>query len=128
MGWYVLRIYVHNYIHIGHRVSKSILQQCNSTSCSHATHTLSLSLSLSLSQVSATFAASLVISPSLGTWIDQLSHGHAQVILLATMITTFNLFFIIFMVPESLPERSRKASWGSPITWEQADPFAVECV
>ena len=29
------------------------------------------------------------------------------------------------MVPESLPERARKASWGSPITWEQADPFMV---
>ena len=46
-------------------------------------------------------------------------------ILLATMIATFNLFFIIFMVPESLPEKARRASWGSPITWEQADPFMV---
>ena len=31
--------------------------------------------------------------------------------------------FIIFMVPESLPER--KVTWGVPISWEQADPFAV---
>ena len=75
--------------------------------------------------MSATFAASLVLSPSLGTWIEEHNNGQAQVILLATMITTFNLVFIIFMVPESLPEKSRKASWGAPITWEQADPFAV---
>ncbi|CAI8005978.1 Hippocampus abundant transcript 1 protein [Geodia barretti] len=73
--------------------------------------------------VSATFAASLVISPALGTWIEDHTHGQAQVILLATMITIFNLVFIVFMVPESLPEKSRKASWGAPITWEQADPF-----
>ncbi|CAI8045626.1 Hippocampus abundant transcript 1 protein [Geodia barretti] len=75
--------------------------------------------------VSATFAASLVISPALGTWIEDHTHGQAQVILLATMITIFNLVFIVFMVPESLPEKSRKASWGAPITWEQADPFAA---
>ena len=76
-------------------------------------------------QVSATFAASLVISPALGTWIEDHNNGQAQVILLATMIAIFNLVFIVFMVPESLPERSRKASWGSPITWEMADPFSV---
>ena len=91
-------------------------------------HSLSLSLTHSHNQVSATFAASLVVSPSLGTWIDSHQHGQSQVILLATMIATFNLFFIIFMVPESLPERSRRASWGSPITWEQADPFSVSSV
>lgn len=75
--------------------------------------------------MSATFAASLVISPALGTYIIDLSsqHGQLQVVMLATMITIFNLMFIIFMVPESLQER--KASWGVPISWEQADPFAV---
>ncbi len=87
---------------------------------------LSPPLPLSLLQVSATFAASLVVSPALGTWIDaSYDHGEAQVVIIATMITVFNLMFIIFMVPESLPEVSRKTSWGTPITWEQADPFAV---
>ena len=74
-------------------------------------------------QVSATFAASLVISPALGTYIETYDHGEAQVIILATMITLFNLLFIIFMVPESLQER--KVMWGTSISWEQADPFAV---
>ena len=74
-------------------------------------------------QVSATFAASLVISPALGTYIETYDHGEAQVIILATMITLFNLLFIIFMVPESLQDR--KATWGTSISWEQADPFAV---
>ncbi len=79
-------------------------------------------------QVSATFAASLVISPALGTYIIDLSseNGHLQVVLLATMITVFNLMFIIFMVPESLQER--KATWGVSISWEQADPFAVSAM
>ena len=27
------------------------------------------------------------------------------------------------VVPESLPERMRPASWGAPVSWEQADPF-----
>ncbi len=78
-------------------------------------------------QVSATFAASLVISPALGTYIIDISqaYGQIEVVLLATMITVFNLMFIIFMVPESLPER--KAVWGVRISWEQADPFAVSC-
>lgn len=78
----------------------------------------------SYGMVSATFAASLVISPALGTYIIDLSstNGQLQVVLLATMITVFNLMFIVFMVPESLQER--KATWGVPITWEQADPFA----
>ena len=46
-------------------------------------------------------------------------------ILLASIITLFNLFFIVYVVPESLPESLRKTSWGSPISWKQADPFAV---
>ena len=74
-------------------------------------------------KVSATFAASLVISPALGTYIESYDHGEVQVIILASMITLFNLLFIIFMVPESLQDR--KATWGTSISWEQADPFAV---
>ena len=82
--------------------------------------------SCSYGLVSATFAASLVVSPALGTWLESsYEHGEAQVIIMATMITAFNLMFIVFVMPESLPEVARKTSWGSPITWEQADPFAV---
>ncbi len=78
-------------------------------------------------QVSATFAASLVISPALGTYILNASpiHGETQVIILATMVALFNVVFIGFMVPESLSEK--KGNWGE-INWEQADPFAVSAV
>ena len=81
-----------------------------------------------LSQVSATFAASLVISPSLGNLIlsnYSEEHGARKVIALATLVSVLNLAFIVFCVPESLPESVRKSSWGSAISWEQADPFAV---
>lgn len=64
-----------------------------------------------------------MISPALGTYIETYDHGEAQVIIMATMITLFNLLFIIFMVPESLQDR--KSTWGTSISWEQADPFAV---
>ena len=92
---------------------------------------LSVSVHLSvcpLSQVSATFAASLVISPSLGNLIlsnYSEEHGERKVIALATLVSVLNLAFILFCVPESLPESVRKSSWGSAISWEQADPFAV---
>ncbi len=76
-------------------------------------------------QVSATFAASLVLSPALGTWVCTFNGGVTQVVLLATLLSLFNLLFIVYVVPESLPETSRSSSWGSAITWEQADPFAV---
>jgi predicted MFS family arabinose efflux permease len=75
--------------------------------------------------VSATFAASLVISPSLGTLIiDYTENGERNVVILATVVSVLNLLFIVFCVPESLPESVRKASWGSSISCEQADPFA----
>lgn len=44
---------------------------------------------------------------------------------LATFVAASDLLFILIAVPESLPERVRPASWGAPISWEQADPFAV---
>lgn len=44
---------------------------------------------------------------------------------LATFVAASDLLFILIAVPESLPERIRPASWGAPISWEQADPFAV---
>ena len=80
-----------------------------------------------LPQVSAMFAASLVISPALGTFILEQypKTGMFNVVSLATGIAIMNLLFIIFIVPESLRERTRKSTWGNSITWEQADPFAV---
>ena len=51
--------------------------------------------------------------------------GQNQVVIFATLLTVFNILFIVMVVPESLPEAARKVTWGSAITWEQADPFAV---
>lgn len=48
-----------------------------------------------------------------------------MVVALATAIAVLDVFFILVAVPESLPEKVRPSSWGAPISWEQADPFAV---
>ncbi|XP_065834622.1 hippocampus abundant transcript 1 protein-like [Oscarella lobularis] len=73
-------------------------------------------------QVSATFAASFVTSPALGAFLSA-KFGDGVVVLFATCISVLDLLFILIVVPESLPERVRPASWGAPISWEQADPF-----
>ncbi|XP_064259455.1 hippocampus abundant transcript-like protein 1 [Passer domesticus] len=73
--------------------------------------------------VSATFAASLVISPAIGTYLSA-SYGDSLVVLVATLVAVVDICFILLAVPESLPEKIRPASWGSSISWEQADPFA----
>lgn len=75
-------------------------------------------------QVSATFAASLIISPALGAFLGS-TYNDNFVIALATAVASLDILFILVAVPESLPERIRPASWGAPISWEQADPFAV---
>ncbi|CAH1394741.1 unnamed protein product [Nezara viridula] len=74
--------------------------------------------------VSATFAASMVISPALGAYIMDV-YSESVVVALATAIALLDVFFILVAVPESLPEKVRPSSWGAPISWEQADPFAV---
>ncbi|XP_062849777.1 MFSD14 family MFS transporter isoform X2 [Trichomycterus rosablanca] len=73
--------------------------------------------------VSATFAASLVTSPAIGAYLSQV-YGDTLVVILATAIALLDIGFILVAVPESLPEKMRPASWGAPISWEQADPFA----
>ena len=78
-------------------------------------------------QVSATFAASLIISPALGAYIGKI-YDDSAVVALATFVAASDLLFILIAVPESLPERVRPASWGAPISWEQADPFAVSTI
>ncbi|XP_012345007.1 hippocampus abundant transcript 1 protein isoform X2 [Apis florea] len=70
--------------------------------------------------VSATFAASMVISPALGDYIMK-EYGENLVVALATAIAVLDVFFILVAVPESLPEKARPPA---PISWEQADPFA----
>ena len=52
-------------------------------------------------QISATFAASLVISPAVGAYM---SHAYSleSVVALATLISLLDFFFIILFVPESL--------------------------
>lgn len=74
--------------------------------------------------VSATFAASLVISPALGAYLMEL-YSDTLVVALATAIAVLDVFFILVAVPESLPEKVRPSTWGAPISWEQADPFAA---
>lgn len=73
--------------------------------------------------VSATFAASLVTSPAIGAYLGGI-YGDNLVVILATAIALLDICFILVAVPESLPEKMRPSSWGAPISWEQADPFA----
>ncbi|KAI8424709.1 hypothetical protein MSG28_006664 [Choristoneura fumiferana] len=74
--------------------------------------------------VSATFAASMVISPALGAYLMDL-YGEALVVAAATAVAVLDVFFIMVAVPESLPEKVRPSGWGPAISWEQADPFAA---
>ncbi|KPP72516.1 hippocampus abundant transcript 1 protein-like, partial [Scleropages formosus] len=73
--------------------------------------------------VSATFAASLVTSPAIGAYLSR-AYGDGLVVVLASAVAMLDICFILLAVPESLPEKMRPASWGAPISWEQADPFA----
>ncbi|XP_038026481.1 hippocampus abundant transcript-like protein 1 [Anas platyrhynchos] len=74
-------------------------------------------------RVSATFAASLVTSPAIGAYLSA-SYGDNLVVIVATLVAVIDICFILLVVPESLPEKMRPASWGAAISWEQADPFA----
>lgn len=72
--------------------------------------------------VSATFAASLITSPALGSYLSRF-YSENFVVALATAIAVFDLFFILVAVPESLPEKIRERS--KAISWDQVDPFKV---
>ncbi len=72
--------------------------------------------------VSATFAASLVTSPALGAYLEQV-YSEEVVIMVATAIAILDVFFILVAVPESLPDKCRPQSRG--LTLEQVDPFAA---
>ncbi|XP_026859305.1 hippocampus abundant transcript 1 protein isoform X2 [Electrophorus electricus] len=73
--------------------------------------------------VSATFAASLVTSPAIGAYLSA-NYGDNLVVLVATLVALADICFILLAVPESLPDKMRLNTWGAPISWEQADPFA----
>ena len=75
-------------------------------------------------QVSATFAASLVTSPAIGAYLGTV-YSENLVVWLATAIALLDVLFILVFVPESLPEKVRPATWGSPISWDKVDPFSV---
>lgn len=67
----------------------------------------------------------MVVSPALGAYLME-RWSVSLVVTLATAVAILDVFFILVAVPESLPEKVRPTStWGSPISWEQADPFAV---
>lgn len=66
----------------------------------------------------------MVVSPALGAYLME-RWSVSLVVTLATAVAILDVFFILVAVPESLPEKVRPTStWGSPISWEQADPFS----
>merc|ERR1711936_1571536 len=56
--------------------------------------------------VSATFAASLVTSPALGAYLEQM-YNESVVVVVATIVAILDVLFIIFAVPESLPDKCK---------------------
>jgi predicted MFS family arabinose efflux permease len=64
-----------------------------------------------------------VISPALGAYLNDM-YSEPLIVALATAVAVLDVFFILVAVPESLPEKVRPNQF-SPISWEQADPFAA---
>lgn len=60
-------------------------------------------------QVSATFAASLVISPALGSLL-QIVIGNQLVFVIASVVAFVDVLVIYFFVPESLPDKDKLES------------------
>lgn len=75
-------------------------------------------------QVSATFAASFVISPALGAYLLE-KYSENFVVALASAVAIFDVLFILVAVPESFPEKFSSNYYKTQFSWEQADPFAV---
>merc|ERR1719412_725691 len=71
--------------------------------------------------VSATFAASLVTSPALGAYLEQM-YDESVVVAVATIVAILDVLFIIFMVPESLPDKCKPSK---SLTLDQVDPFSA---
>ncbi len=64
-------------------------------------------------QVSATFAASLIVSPSLGAFLEK-AYSENFVIMLASIIALADILFILFCVPESLNAMESNNSGSGP--------------
>lgn len=64
-----------------------------------------------------------MISPALGAYLND-KYSEPLIVALATAVAVLDVFFILVAVPESLPEKVRPNQF-SPISWEQADPFAA---
>eukprot|EP00042_Codosiga_hollandica_P023082 m.89489 g.89489 ORF g.89489 m.89489 type:complete len:404 (+) comp51040_c0_seq5:336-1547(+) len=77
--------------------------------------------SAAFGQVSATFAASLVVSPALGSALNEL-YGPEAVYILSTLIALLDILFIIFFVPESMAKPSR-ANMKQKLAWMEINPF-----
>merc|ERR1719400_407686 len=71
--------------------------------------------------VSATFAASLVTSPALGAYLEQM-YDESVVVAVATIVAILDVLFITFMVPESLPDKCKPSK---SLTLDQVDPFSA---
>ena len=78
--------------------------------------------------MSATFAASLITSPAIGAFIENV-YSTNVVVAIATAVAALDVLFILVFMPESLPEKMRPTTaWGTHITWEKADPFGVSLI
>lgn len=73
--------------------------------------------------ISATFAASLVISPAIGAYMSHV-YSMTSVVVLATGIGLLDFFFIILFVPESLTNTSQSLSKPA-ISWTKKDVFIL---
>eukprot|EP00055_Hartaetosiga_balthica_P010706 m.46556 g.46556 ORF g.46556 m.46556 type:complete len:533 (+) comp7276_c0_seq1:62-1660(+) len=74
--------------------------------------------SAAFGQVSATFAASLVISPALGSLLQAYA-GIQTVYIVSSLIALVDVVFIIFWVPESMTS----IDLGKQFDWRHASPF-----
>ena len=86
-----------------HLHNPSVLRLFLSLVCNLLTSILSILYFFSpfLLQVSATFAASLIISPTLGAFLEK-AYSENFVIVLASLIALSDVLFIALYVPESL--------------------------
>ena len=75
--------------------------------------------------VSATFAASLVTSPALGAYIEQL-YSEEVVVMVATIISVLDVAFIILAVPESLPDKVRPLAASKGLTFDQVSKVSKQ--
>lgn len=74
-------------------------------------------MATSYGQVAATFAASLIITPSLGASLGK-AYGDSLVVFIATIVAILDVLFILFIVPESISE---KLKLPQSSLWERTD-------